>query len=102
MALDLFCYTSLEPDQARSALESIRAKRVFDYDADFIPSSPILANKDAQDIACEFTAARPKTLFLVRLNNKSMLAAHTVNALVDELKSGFSDLLVLWENERAL
>ena len=102
MALDLFCYTSLEPDEARSALESLRVKGVFDYDADFAPSLPRLASKDAQDIAYEFTASRPKTLFLVRLSNKSMLAAHTVNALVDELKSGFSDLLVLWEDERAL
>lgn len=100
MALDLFCYTSLDLGDADIALGKVKAAGAFDYEADFILSAPMIASEDLQGVASEFSAVLPRTIFLVRLNNKMLTDQDTIGEFVKELRSEFSDLLVLLENER--
>jgi len=99
---NIYCYTSLDLPDARSAVDAVNAMSPIDLQRDFIVSEPMLLGADHEEIVREHTADSKRAVFRVCLTKTSALSGDDLSALLRRLKRGFPDLLVLWENQLRL
>lgn len=101
MAIDLFCYTTHELDETELALKEISDHNQEFFLEKFIISDVVRASDVQKDMASEY-GIYARSIFLVRLNDKS--AAGLMQKIVAILKErfGLHDIAVLLENERLL
>lgn len=98
----IFCYTSLDRQAARAAVDAVNAILAIDFERDFVASRPGVLGAVHEAIVREHTADRKHTVFHVRLTKTSALSVGSISALVCVLRRGIPDLLMLWDNELRL
>jgi hypothetical protein len=101
VAIDLFCYTAIPPGETRSTLDALVLAQPDLFKTKFTPSEPRTPSALQLEIASEH-GVRASSLFLVHLQDKQ--AAGLIANVAEAIKSayGAENVLVLFENERAL
>ena len=102
MAINLICYTCLNTKSTNDCLASIKSTSELNFEKDFIIYNPRPVPDYFAEITREHSELTYNNFFIVNLNNKEILSRKVMSTLVSDLKNGFSDLLVLWENEMKL
>lgn len=98
MSIDLFCYTTLQPDELKTALLRLEADRNDLFSGKFLISGGRGTDSMHKEIALEH-GLLADSFFMVSLNEKS--AANLVLEVVAQVKAFFGEgkAIILHNNE---
>ncbi|MFB5149408.1 hypothetical protein WJH60_07415 [Burkholderia orbicola] len=98
MAIDLFCYLSIDRDAAESGLNRIRSNNIDLFGGKFLTSPVRSADFSLKEIAAEHGLVA-ESFFLISLNDKNSadLIPVVSKILADEFNGG--EILILQDNE---
>lgn len=101
MAIDLFCYSSMKPEDSQKEIDLAKKSRPDTFIKDFSLSNASAASKFQISVAEEF-GLTANSLFLVRVKNKEKI--HKTTEVTSTLKEIFGNekIIILWENEKLI
>lgn len=101
MAIDLFCYVAMRPDEVDSALNLLKVERADLFSSRFLIAKVLETRGPFAEIANEH-GLQAKSYFLVSLNEKD--SANRIKDAAEAIKKCFPNdaLLVLLNNESSI
>jgi hypothetical protein len=102
MAIDIFFYAALDSVAANKLIHDLKISREDLFLNDFILNAARETTIVHKEIAGEHEFIRANSIFLLRLNNKEAAAEFLQAAEVVREHFGFSNVLLLLENERKI